>query len=191
MALVLTEAPEVEPISLAEAKAHLRVDSDDEDMLIEQLIVTARMFIERALGLALITQTWSYFIDTWPRSFTVALPLTPVQAVSAVKLHDAEGGTTTLDEVAYAVDVLSQPARVVLTGAVPTVTLRALNAFEVLLLAGYGDEKEEVPETLRHALVLLVAHWFERREPVVLGSTPQEVPATVAGLLLPYRRVRL
>ncbi|MBM3543988.1 MAG: hypothetical protein FJX44_05730 [Alphaproteobacteria bacterium] len=191
MALVLTEAPAVEPVSLAEAKAHLRIDSDHEDALIGALITTARMFVERTLGLALITQGWSYFLDAWPRSYTMALPLIPVQAVSAVRLHGADGSVTTLDTDSYAVDVLSQPARIVLNGAMPTVAPRALNAFEVLLLAGYGDEEEDVPATLRHAVLLLVAHWFERREPVVLGAAAQDVPATVAGLLLPYRKVRL
>jgi uncharacterized phiE125 gp8 family phage protein len=68
---------------------------------------------------------------------------------------------------------------------------RLLNAFEVAFTAGYGDEASDVPEPLRHAIKLLVAHWFEQREPVVLGAAAQEVPATVAGLLLPYRRVRL
>jgi uncharacterized phiE125 gp8 family phage protein len=131
------------------------------------------------------------FVDSWPRSFVVALPLSPVQAVSTVKLHDADGGVTTLDADDYTADVLSQPARIVLNGAMPAIVSRALNAFEVLLLAGHGDEKEDVPAPIRHALLLLVAHWFERRERVVLGAAVQEVPATVAGLLLPYRRVRL
>jgi uncharacterized phiE125 gp8 family phage protein len=191
MALVLTAAPAVEPVTLAEAKAQLRVDEDHEDALIAQLIVAARILVERTLGLALITQTWSYFLDAWPRSFTVVLPLLPVQAVDAVRLHDASGGITEIDAEAYAVDALSQPARIVLNGGVPPVVPRALNAFEVSLLAGYGDEPDDVPATLRHALVLLVAHWFERREPVVLGAAAQGVPATVAGLLLPHRRVRL
>jgi len=103
----------------------------------------------------------------------------------------ASGGITEIDAEAYTVDALSQPARIVLNGGVPPVVPRALNAFEVSLLAGYGDEPDEVPATLRHALVVLVAHWFERREPVVLGAAAHEVPAMVAGLLLPYRRVRL
>ena len=71
MALVLTAAPAVEPVSLAEAKAHLRVDSDHEDALIAQLIVAARIFVERTLGLALIAQSWSYFLDALPRSLAV------------------------------------------------------------------------------------------------------------------------
>ena len=86
---------------------------------------------------------------------------------------------------------MSEPARLVLKGAVPATRARELNAFEVDFTDGYGDEADDVPGPIRHALKLLVAHWFERREVVVLGLGPQEVPATVAGLLLPYRRVRL
>ena len=190
-AALMTAAPAAEPISLAEAKAHLRVDASDEDALLNALIVAARMFIERNLGLALITQGWSYFLDFWPRSCCVTLPISPVEAVSAVKVHDGAGGFVDLDADAYAIDVLSQPARLVLRSAVPAVASRELNAFEIALTAGYGDEASDVPAPIRHALTLLVAHWFERREPVVLGVAPQEVPATIAGLLLPYRRVRL
>jgi len=191
MALVMTAAPAGEPISLAEAKAHLRIDADDEDALLTSFITAARMFLERTLGLALITQGWSYFLDYWPPSCCVTLPIAPVQAISAVTVHDGTGGSTTLDAAAYAVDTLSEPARLVLKGTLPPVLSRALNAFEIAFSAGYGDEADDVPAPIRHALKLLVAHWFERREPVVLSGAPQEVPTTVAGLLLPYRRVRL
>ena len=68
---------------------------------------------------------------------------------------------------------------------------RLLNAYEIAFTAGYGDEASDVPAPIRQALKLLVAHWFEHREPVVLGEAPQEVPATIASLLSPYRRVRL
>lgn len=191
MALHLTAAPAAEPISVAEAKAHLRVDAGDEDALIGALIVAARMLVERTLGLALVTQTWSYFLDAWPERGCIALPLLPVQAVIAVTLHDDDGGASVLDADDYAVDVLSGPARLVLTATLPPVTTRAFNAYEVAFTAGYGDAGPDVPQTIRQALLLLVAHWFERREPVELGSGPQEVPAIVAGLLQPYRRVRL
>jgi uncharacterized phiE125 gp8 family phage protein len=191
MALVLTAAPAAEPISLAEAKAHLRLDADDEDALLTALIVAARMFVEKTLGLALITQGCAYYLDFWPRSSCVTLPIFPVQDVDAVTLHDANGGATELDAEAYAVDVLSQLARLVLKGASPSVVARELNAFEIAFTAGYGDAASDVPAPIRHALLLLVAHWFERREPVMLGAGAQEVPTTIAGLLLPYRRVRL
>ena len=192
MALVMTSAPAVEPISLAEAKAHLRVDASDEDSLLTSLITAARMFVERTLSLALITESWSLYLDGWPRSGAIVLPIQPVQAVTAVRVYDPDDDPTTVNSGTYSVDVLSEPARLVLSaGAVQLSPARLLNAFEVAFTAGYGDETSDVPAPIRHAIKLLVAHWFEQREPVVLGSAPQEVPGTVAGLLLPYRRVKL
>jgi len=191
MALLLTAAPVAEPIGVAEAKAHLRIDADDEDPLIASLIVTARTLVERTLGLALITQSWSHFGDAWPVEARVDLPLRPVQSINAVRLHRADGGVTALDAEHYSADLMSEPARVLLIGAMPAVALRPLNAFEIAFTAGYGDGAEDVLAPLRHALLLLVAHWFERREPVMLDATPQVVPGTVAALLQPYRRFQL
>jgi len=85
---VLTTAPAVESISLAGAKAHLRIDASDGDALLSALITAARMFAARTLGVALITQSWSYFLDFWPSAGCITLPILPVQAVSAVKVHD-------------------------------------------------------------------------------------------------------
>jgi uncharacterized phiE125 gp8 family phage protein len=192
MALVMTAGPAAEPISLAEAKAHLRIDGNDEDALLASLIAAARMAVERTLSLALITESWSLYLDGWPRSGTIVLPIQPAQAVTAVRVYDPDDEPATVNSETYSVDVLSEPARLVLSaGAVQLSPARLLNAFEVAFTAGYGDEASDVPEPLRHAIKLLVAHWFEQREPVVLGAAAQEVPATVAGLLLPYRRVRL
>ena len=190
MVHVLTAAPAAEPIGLAEAKAHLRVDSSDEDTLISSLVVAARMLVERTLGLALITQGWSHYLDAWPHACCIALPLSPVQTVSAITLHDPDGGMSVLDPEDYSVDLLSDPARIVLTAAVPSTGLRPFNGFEVAFTAGFGDAGD-VAQPIRQALLLMVAHWFERRAPVELGSGPQGVPAIAAGLLQPYRRVRL
>ncbi|ODR98420.1 hypothetical protein AUC68_08240 [Methyloceanibacter methanicus] len=88
-------------------------------------------------------------------------------------------------------DVLSDPARIVLTAMVPSVGFRPFSGFEVAFVAGFGDAAADVPQPIRQALLLLVAHWFERREPVELGPGPQGVPAVAAGLLQPYRRVHL
>jgi len=191
MVHVLTAAPAAEPIGLDEAKAHLRIDASDEDTLISSLIVAARMLVERSLGLALITQGWSHYLDAVPQRGCVALPLGPVQAVGAVTLHDGDGGTTTVDADSYDTDPMSDPARLVLTSSVPSSGLRPFNGFEIAFVAGYGDAASDVPQPIRQALLLLIAHWFERREPVELGPGPQGVPEIAAGLLQPYRRVRL
>ncbi len=192
MALVMTAAPAAEPISLAEAKAHLRIDADDEDQLLASLIVAARSLVERALALALVTESWSLYLDGWPRGGAIALPIAPVQAVTTVRVHDPDDTPTDVSSDTYSVDVLSNPARLVLApGVAQMMPARRLNGFEIAFTAGYGDEAGDVPGPIRQALKLLVAHWFEHREPVVLGQLAQEVPATVGGLLLPYRRVRL
>ena len=96
MTLVMTSGPLAEPVSVAEAKAHMRVDIEAEDALIASLIVTSRLHIEAALGLALLTQAWSYFVDAWPRSREIVLPLKPVQAVTAVRVWAQDGTSQTL-----------------------------------------------------------------------------------------------
>lgn len=191
MALVMTAAPAAEPISLAEAKAHLRIDADDEDALLASLIVAARALVEKTLARALITQDWSLYLDAWPRG-TIMLPVAPVQEVTAVRVYDPDGVPADVDEESYSADTLSEPARLALSASgVQLLPARLLNGYEIAFTAGYGDEADDVPEPIRQALKLLVAHWFEQREPVVLGEAAQEVPATIASLLLPYRRVRL
>ncbi|MFD0986772.1 head-tail connector protein [Methyloligella solikamskensis] len=191
MALALTSGPAVEPVSLAEAKAHLRVDEDAEDDLISALITSARSWVERQYGLALITQGWSFYLDRVPDAGAVALPLAPLQSVESVTFHAGDGGTSELDADGYAYDALSNPARLVFKSVSGGASLRRLNGIEIAYTCGFGDAADDVPAPIRQALLLLIAHWFERREPVPAGGEPPEVPAMVAGLLAPYRQVRL
>ena len=95
MTVVLTTAAAVEPISLAEGASQNR--RKRRGRAAHCLITAARMFVERTLGVALITQSWSYFLDFWPSAGCITLPILPVQAVSAVKVHDGAGGVVTLD----------------------------------------------------------------------------------------------
>ena len=116
MALVLTSGPAIEPVTLAEAKAHLRVDGSAEDTLIGSLIITSRLYIEAALGLALITQSWSSFLDAWPPGNQLALPLRPVQSIAAVKLYAADESVATVPADTYQLDGAAVPARLVRRG---------------------------------------------------------------------------
>jgi lysozyme family protein len=86
-------------VTLAEAKAHLRVDSDVEDTLISSLIITSRLHIEAALGLAFITQGWSYFIDCWPANHGVDAAARMLQQAVGAGI-DGEIGAATLAAVA-------------------------------------------------------------------------------------------
>ena len=144
MALVLTSAPAVEPVTLAEAKAHLRVDGSAEDTLIGSLIVTSRLHIEAALGLALVTQSWSYFLDAWPPRSEVALPVHPVQSIAAVKLYAADESVTTVPADTYLLDGAGSPPRLVRRAnlAWPS-PAKVANGIEIAFVAGYGAAAAE------------------------------------------------
>ena len=191
MTLVLTSGPAVEPVSLAEAKLHLRVDANSEDTLISSLIITSRLHVEAALGLALITQSWSYFLDAWPAGASVKLPLRPIQSVTAVKLYAPDDSAETLAPDTYQIDGAAAPPRVIRQGALAwPPPKRPANAIEIALVAGYGDAAADVPAPIRQAVLLLVAHWYEHREPVVIGAPTAAVPQMVSQLLHPFRLVR-
>lgn len=191
MTLVMTSGPAVEPVTLAEAKTHLRVDGVAEDALIASLIITSRLHIEAALGIALIDQTWSYSLDRWPRSRTVVLPLKPVRSVAQVRVWAADGSSTTVPATSYLLDGFGSPPRLVWHGGALPLSGRSANGIEITVQAGYGATAADVPLPLRQALLLLIAHWYEFRGPVEIGATEVEVPHTVSALLAPFRGRRL
>jgi uncharacterized phiE125 gp8 family phage protein len=189
MALVLTSAPASEPVTVAEAKAHLRVDGSAEDALIASLILTSRLHVETAIGLALITQQWRLTLDDWPAARDVALPLRPLQAVDEVRVIGAAGDVVTISPSQYLVDVASLPPRLVRRAPLPVPGIPA--GIEIEFTAGYGDAADDVPAPIRQALLMLVAHWHEHRDPIEIGSADVAVPPAVSQLLQPYRMARL
>lgn len=86
MTYALITPPSAEPLTLAEVKAHLRLDGAEEDVLLLSLIRTARQFIERETGLCLITQSWRLYLDRWPRNGVIRLLRSPVQVIQSVRV---------------------------------------------------------------------------------------------------------
>src|SRR4029079_15510482 len=124
--------------SLTEAKAHLRIDASDEDVLLAWLIGAARIFVERTLSLTLITQSWSLYLDGWPRGGALAMPLHPIQEVVAVNVYGPDNLTVEVSDASYTVDTISEPARLSLSaGAGQLEPARRLNAFEIAFTAGF------------------------------------------------------
>ncbi len=191
MSLQMTSGPAIEPITLAEAKAHLRVDGTDEDQLISSLILTSRLHIEAALGLALITQSWRLLLDKWPKTGEVRMPLRPLQAISDVKVYDTSGTPSQVSTGNYVADVTGNPGRLVATGLGLPIPGQKANGIEIAFTAGYGDAQTDVPAPIRQALLMLVAHWYEHRDPVEIGTPGVAIPAAVSRLLKPYRLARL
>lgn len=163
--LVRVTAPSTSPISLAEAKAQMRVEGTDDDTIIQRLIDAAVAFVDvqGALGFAMITQTWGQWLS--PNPGTVQLSLGPVQSVSAVKYYDVDGvlQTATLSDF----NVFGTPNRITVSpkaGNAWPVTQTRDDAIKIEYVIGYGATSASVPQTVRHALMMLVAHWYENRE---------------------------
>ena len=78
------------PLTLTEAKAHLRYDLTTEDTLITTLIKVATEYAEKRLSRALITQTWDLYLEDFPAEDTIILPFPPLQTISHVKYYDKD-----------------------------------------------------------------------------------------------------
>jgi uncharacterized phiE125 gp8 family phage protein len=185
---IFVSGPAVEPVTLAEMKAYLRVDDDDsaQDDLISGLIKAARLMIEAASRRILIEQRWRVVLDRWPRDRVILLPLSPLIAVDAIRATDASGTTVELPDDAFEADGLSDPPCISVKDAPEPGKSR--NGISVELRAGYGTTAEAVPATLKFAIRILVAHWFENRGDV---TGEQILPPEALALVAPFQRARL
>lgn len=193
MAYVIATAPAIEPMTTAEAKTHVRVDISADDSYIDTLVKAAREFVEQYTRRALITQTWDLWLDEFPDGDELLLGYAPLQSVTHVKYVDSDGATATMTATDYVVDPYNEPGKVVLKGSAnwPTTTLRAVNGVNVRFVAGYGTASTSIPQPILHAMKLLVGHWYENREQVIItGAVPKEIPFAVQSLLTPYRVLR-
>ena len=89
----LLAGPAEEPVSLADAKAFLRVDDTAEDGLITTLVSAARLHVESVTGRAMIFQSWRLVLDAWPAERTITLPVAPVHELTAITAFDEEDET--------------------------------------------------------------------------------------------------
>ena len=189
MPSILLSAPLVEPVTLDEAKATLRVEHDDDDDVIAALIAGARVHVEAQTRRALITQSWRLSRDSWPEDGRLKVLPAPLQALTAARVYDEGGGTRDVDAQAFVLD-LAASILAFAPWALP-MPGRSVAGIELDVTVGYGDDASDVPEPLRQAIRLLVAHWYENRGLVANGAASAPLPQTVAALLAPYRMLAL
>jgi uncharacterized phiE125 gp8 family phage protein len=181
----LLAGPALEPVTLAEAKAFLRVDDGAEDALVATLITAARLHVEATIGRALLSQGWRVVLDWWPAEHVVRLPVGPLLSITAVTAYDEAGGAHVIELAQFSTE--AAPARLLLPPTVDGMpVLRRRQGLEIDYTAGYGNAANDVPADLRQALLVLVGSWFENRD-----SASEAVPAGFERLVAPYRRVRL
>lgn len=183
MGLKVITPPSEWPVTLAEAKSQCRVRHDDEDEFLEGLIRSATTYVEATLSQTIAVRTYELSLD----EFTDAIELLrgPATAVTWVRYVDEDGETATVSADDYTVDLISNRQWVVVNSGVswPS-TLDAINAVTVRYTAGY----DEVPDDLKHAILLLIGHWYANREAANVGNTiPREIPLAVDALLQSYR----
>jgi len=192
MTAYLLSGPAAEPVSLDDAKAYLRLDSDDEDALVTTLVTAARLHVEGATGRALLTQSWRLVLDDWPSVGLLRLPVGPLQSLTAITAYDINGDPVTLSTDGVLWDAQAAPSLLYLpAGFGDGVVLRPFQGVEIDYVAGYGTDPADVPATLRQALLLLVAYWFENRDAVVLAGSGSVIPSGFDQLVGPYRSIRL
>lgn len=198
MGLVLFQGPQAEPVSLAEAKKHCRVDVTDDDGLIAGYILAARTFAEDYTRRAFMTQTWDYTIDyQWPsekvrgyKCLRITLPKPKLQSVTSIQYVDQNGLTQTLGVDKYVVDTGSwqgviDPEYL----AVWPILRPTLKAITIRMVCGYGSNPGDGQylEMVRQAMLLIVGHWYENRETVNIGNIVNKIPMTAESLLFPLR----
>lgn len=188
---LLTAATDT-PVSLTEAKAHLRVTTADEDTLIGALIAAATEDAENITRRALMPQQWLYAADCFPGAvypagrFTtwgyhyidahqspheIILRRPPVSGVDSVKYVDATGALTTLDPAGYQVAKANEySARVVPAyGTCWPVTREQPEAVQITFTCGYADASS-VPGPIKAWILLRIGALYENRESIVVGQ---------------------
>lgn len=183
---IVTPSSSAEPISLAEVRAHCRVDADDQDAYLADLIAVARETIEGITGRMMQQQTWAAYFQEWG-DFIVPKP--PLVSLTHVKYYPADGSAAvTVSPSTYQVVLTREPAVVALgyNKSWPTAEMRTVDPIELQFVCGYTS----VPRRLKHAMKLLVGHWFSKREAVIVGNSvtieSKEVALTVTHLCGDY-----
>ena len=169
-----------EPVTTAEAKLYARVDISDDDALIASLVSAARAYCESFCRRDFIGRTYRWYLNDWPYSRTLNVPRTPVSAITSIDYYDTDAAQQTLSSSVYTFDQFSIPQKVWLS---PDQSWPSLD----------GDLRHTVevnfttvvtpPETVNTAIKMLVAHWYENREAVVIGSGTNPLPLAVEHLL--------
>jgi uncharacterized phiE125 gp8 family phage protein len=188
MSSILLSGPAVEPMALGEAKAYLRVEHGDDDLVIAALIAAARIHVEAQTRRALITQTWRIIRSCWPPEGRLSISPAPLQEIVAARVYDSVGTALALDTQAFVIDKAS--ALVAFAPWSLPAPGRSFGGVELDVKAGYGDAGTDVPEPLRQAIRLLVAHWYENRG-LTAGRAVAVSPASVSALIAPYQVLSL
>ncbi|MER2518567.1 MAG: head-tail connector protein [Candidatus Accumulibacter phosphatis] len=175
MPLTLITPPATEPVTLAQAKAHCRIDGTADDALVGALIAAAREACEHKLGRPLITQTWERALEYFAGGAILLGKFKPLSIVSVNYLDDA-GADTLLDPSAYTLDDATEPGYLLPAYGTSWPSARpTANSVRVRFTAGYGPAASDVPIAIQQWILIAVGSMYEQRTGLAdkaLGSVP-------------------
>lgn len=194
--------PSVEPVSLAEARVHLRQEAEEslpDDAQVEALITAAREWVEAHIGYVTVQRELKLHLDQFPSGDTITLPRSKLISIDSVEYVDRNGDTQTWAASNYSADTASEEGRLLRAVGVEWPESRAQRqGVTITYTAGWPDDgasppdyAANVPKAIKQAMLLLVGHWYANRESVAIGTITATVPQAVEFLLSPYRRLYL
>lgn len=191
MGLLRTTDPALAPLNNDEIERHLVVAAGVDGLVIEGLVTAATNLVEGRLHRAIMPQTWQWTLDEFPDDRVIRIPRPPLASVTSVTYIDTAGTSQTFASSNYIVDASGEPGRIALIPSASwPATQDRINAVVVTYIAGYASQAV-VPESIIHAIKLLVGHWYENREAVLTGTISKELEFAVDALLAPYRNLEL
>lgn len=197
MSLTEQSAPSAEPITLAQAKEHLKVDFNDEDSYINSLISAARIACENITGQRFIQRNMRLTLDAFPllSDTDIVLPVAPVQSITSITYIDQEGVEQTWSDSLYtfAFDPCYPRLRPAYNQDWPSNVRDDIAVININFVAGYfpddaspQDYAASVPEAIKHALKLIIGHYYEHRMDAG-RSLLHRIPFSASSLLNPYK----
>jgi uncharacterized phiE125 gp8 family phage protein len=147
------------------------------------------MHVEAQAKIALVTQSWRIVFDCWPHHGRIVVRPGPLRVLGAVRVHDINGHPQIVDTRAFVPD-FGASTLAFMPWALPVPGWIAAG-IELHVTIGFGDAAANVPEPLRQAIRLLVAHWYENRGLVGAADQNAMLPSSVAALIAPYRMLSL
>jgi len=199
----VTTPPAIEPVSIADMRAHCRIDHTDEDDLLAAYVAAARSWCEEYCRRSFITQTITLrreaftptpaddscgCVGDWRAVTRIRLPRGPIQSVTGITYVDTAGDTQTLATTVY--EMVDDPEMAFISlrngQAWPSINCEAAPV-SMVYVAGYGDMASNVPAPIRHAIKMMSGQFFEFREPIISGTVVAKIPMAVEALLGPYR----
>jgi uncharacterized phiE125 gp8 family phage protein len=179
-------APVSDPVSLDRVKRSLGLDNvRDFDTTLQELIKSASGAVSGDLGRALVTTTYTLYLQRWPGRI-IELPYPPLIAIDSVKYWgDSTETLDTFSSGSYTAITGGEPGLIALNEDAdwPTLMNRGANPIEIQFQAGYGTEIDDIPAPIQAAVVMTAAYWFQQPQPVVTGTIASELPLGVSRLI--------